>query len=160
MMKKKLEKHYPLGYDFRPEIILTALMCIFISAWVFLMFRAGLNLGLEPVTQEYADGVRIIEETAVNKVPTFVSLLCAFEMFALVFVFAALTAIYRYFYHYQHSKSIYLMKRLPRRSELYKRCLSGSALISLICLAVMTGLMAVCFIEYVSIVPEEFVRIF
>ena len=159
-MKKKLEKYYPLGYDYRPEIIITALMCMLLSGWAFLMFRAGLNLALESVTQEYIDGVRIIEETAFYKVPTFVSLLGEFQSFALVFIFAVITAVYRYFYHYQHSKSIYLMKRLPKRSELYKRCLSGSAVISLICLAVMAGLVAVCFMEYISIVPEEFVRIF
>lgn len=160
MMKKKLEKYYPLGYDYRPELIITALMCIFISAWVLLMFRGSLLFDLKPVTKGFSDGVRIIEETAVYKVPSFVRELDAFQMFALVFIFAAITAVYRYFYHYQHSKSIYLMKRLPKSTEIYKRCLSGSAIISLICLAVMAGLVAVCFLEYVNIVPKEFVKIF
>ena len=33
-------------------------------------------------------------------------------------------ALYHWFYHYQGSKSIYLMRRLPRRSELPVRCLA------------------------------------
>lgn len=159
-MKKKLEKYYPPGYDYRPEIIITALMCIFVSAWVFLAYRTGLLFELKQVTQGHINGVRIIAETADFKVPTFVSGLDVFETFLLVFVFAGLAAVYRYFYHYQHSKSIYLMKRLPKRNELYKRCLGGSVIISMTGCAFMLGLMAVCLMEYMMIVPEEFVRIF
>lgn len=160
-MKKKIERYYPLGYDYRPEIIITALMCILLSGWVFLMFRGSLLFDLKPVTKGFSDGVAIIEETAVYKVPSFVSELgVLFQVFALIYIFAVLTAVYRYFYHYQHSKSIYLMKRLPKRNELCKRCLSGSVIISVMCFAVMLGLTAVCFMEYVRIIPEEFVRIF
>lgn len=32
-------------------------------------------------------------------------------------------AVYHYAYHYQGAKSIYLMKRLPCRAELWRRCL-------------------------------------
>lgn len=159
-MKKKLEKYYPLGYDYKPEIIITALMCIFVSAWVFLSYRTGLLYELKPITQDHINGVRVIVETADFKVPSFISGLDVLETFLLVIIFAVLTAVYRYFYHYQHSKSIYLMKRLPKRNELCKRCVSGSVIISVIGLAFMVGLTAVCLMEYLMIVPEEFVRIF
>ena len=159
-MKKKLERCYPLGYDYRPEIIITALMCIFISAWSFFMYRAVLMFNLGPVTAGREDGVRIIVETAEYRVPAFIYGLEALQVFALVFIFALLTAVYRYFYHYQHSKSIYLMKRLPKRRELYKRCFMGCVIISAICLAVMLGLVAVCYAEYIREIPEEFRRIF
>ena len=159
-MKKKLEKYYPLGYDYRPEIVITALMCVLISAWCFLFYMAELNYGLKLVTQGYRDGVRIIVETAECKVPSFAGELEIFQVFALVLIFALLMAIYRYFYHYQHSKSIYLMKRLPKRSELYKLCLMGGVMISVTGLAFMAGLTVVCFIEYLRQVPADFVRIF
>lgn len=33
-------------------------------------------------------------------------------------------ALWHYYYHYQDSRSIYLMRRLPKRGELWRRCLA------------------------------------
>jgi len=44
-----------------------------------------------------------------------------FGILALSMVF---TVVYFYFYHYQDSRSIYTMKRLPDRWELWRRCLT------------------------------------
>lgn len=43
--------------------------------------------------------------------------------FTLVCLAMALLAVYHYHYHTQGSKSIYLMRRLPRSWELHMRCL-------------------------------------
>ena len=37
-------------------------------------------------------------------------------------IYAIAIMVYHYFYHYQGSKMMYLMKRLPNRWELHKRC--------------------------------------
>lgn len=159
-MKKRLERFYPVGYDMRFEIIITVLLCIGICFWSFIMYSACLLTGLKAVTVGYEDGERMIVEALGFRVPAFTNYPEAFEGFVLVAVLAVFMVIYRYYYHYQSSKSIYLMKRLPKRSELYVRCLSGSVIISAIGILFLICIAIICLIYYLVIVPKEFVRIF
>lgn len=56
-----------------------------------------------------------------------------FLTFYLVEIVILLVVVYHYFYHYQGSKMMYLMKRLPDKWELHKRCwtlpIAGAALL-------------------------------
>lgn len=47
-----------------------------------------------------------------------------FLTFYLVSIVTLLVIIYHYFYHYQGSKMMYLMKRLPDKWELHRRCIT------------------------------------
>ena len=62
--------------------------------------------------------------------------------FAITALVMLLFSIYHYLYHFQDSKSIYLMRRLPRRWELHRRCLTlpvAAAVLSLAAAMVMQG---------------------
>ena len=62
--------------------------------------------------------------------------------FAITALVMLLFSIYHYLYHFQDSKSIYLMRRLPRRWELLRRCLTlpvAAAVLSLAAAMVMQG---------------------
>ncbi len=62
--------------------------------------------------------------------------------------------IYHYLYHYQGSKSIYLMKRLPHRFELWRRCLALPVAGALFSLAAALILMMIYFGIYMFFTPE------
>ena len=65
-------------------------------------------------------------------------------------------AWYHYHYHSQKSKSIYLMKRLPAKNELKKRCLTLPVTGLLITVAMAISLTAIYYICYITITPEAF----
>jgi len=62
--------------------------------------------------------------------------------FAITAVVMLLFSIYHYLYHFQDCRSIYLMRRLPNRWELPRRCLTlplAAAVLSLVSAAVLMG---------------------
>ena len=63
------------------------------------------------------------------------------------------TVVYFYFYHYQDSRSIYTMKRLPDRWELWRRCLTlpfWTVIISGVLVLLLTG---VYYLIYLKCTP-------
>lgn len=75
------------------------------------------------------------------------------------FLIMALTmiplAVYHYRYHFQGSKSIYLMRRLPSKYDLVRRCLTVPVLGVL--LAAVSAFLLIClyYLMYISITPES-----
>ncbi len=67
----------------------------------------------------------------------------------------AAVAYYHYAYHYQGSKSIYLMRRLKTRSELHLRCITLPAAIALIFLMASLIMLLLYFAYYMNITPPE-----
>ncbi len=63
-------------------------------------------------------------------------------------------ALFHYLSHYQGSRSIYLMRRLPRQGELWRRCLGGPALGLLLCALGAALTFALCFVSYRFLTPE------
>jgi hypothetical protein len=63
-------------------------------------------------------------------------------------------AVYHYAYHFQGSRSVYLMRRLPRRSELHRRCLALPALAALACALAAAALLLAYFGLYRAATPQ------
>lgn len=63
--------------------------------------------------------------------------------------------VYHYAYHLQDSKSIYLMRRLPNRWELHRRCLTLPLLAIVICLLVAVILLLIYYGIYTIATPGE-----
>ena len=64
-------------------------------------------------------------------------------------------AIYHYIYHYQDTKSIYTMRRLPNPWELHRRCLALPAAGVLICGVAALVLILIYFWVYMGCTPQE-----
>lgn len=64
--------------------------------------------------------------------------------------------IYHYLYFRQGSKSIYLMKRLPHRTEIHKRALSLPVLAMLASLLAAFAIMMIYFAFYMLVTPNEY----
>lgn len=76
--------------------------------------------------------------------------------FAAVAVCMAGLALYHWFYHYQGSKSIYLMRRLPQRWELLRRCAALPALGAAACLFTALLLLALYCAIYLLFTPDGY----
>lgn len=61
---------------------------------------------------------------------------------------------YHYAYHVQGGKSIYLMRRLPRQSELHARCLAFPALTALACALAAAILLLIYYGLYMAATPD------
>lgn len=121
-MKLDLSRHAPPGLDPAPEMRVFA-VGMALSAIFSLVFFAG----------RYADQLNRLywkngtERTLIPGavMPDFVEVLGqALIGFLIVAACMAAFAVIHYSYHYQESKSIYTMRRLPRRWELHRRCLT------------------------------------
>lgn len=75
--------------------------------------------------------------------------------FVVLGIHTALQVFVHYRYHSQGSKSIYLMKRLPDRMELHRRCLTLPAAGLLICGLTALLTVVLCYGIYIYFTPEE-----
>jgi len=118
----KLERLVPAGIDYRQE-----LRWLRTGLWIAFVYSLGFFIKL---LNEYGN---LFEITVGNKrvlkgnavMPDFVEVLGGSLVVFLILAVSTLALMaYHYRYHYQDSKSIYLMKRLPDRWELWRRCLT------------------------------------
>ena len=62
--------------------------------------------------------------------------------------------VYHIVYHYQGSKSIYLMRRLPSRRELWRRCVALPLLAALLSLCLAMTALVLYYMFYMASTPE------
>ena len=74
--------------------------------------------------------------------------------FAITALVMLLFSIYHYLYHFQDSKSIYLMRRLPRRWELHRRCLTLPVAAAVLSLAAAVAMQGFYFGIYLVFTPK------
>jgi hypothetical protein len=64
-------------------------------------------------------------------------------------------SIYHYAYHYSGAKSIYVMRRIPDKFELHRRCLA-LPILGALAYAVMAALLILIYLGiYVAVTPEK-----
>lgn len=66
--------------------------------------------------------------------------------------------VWHYFYHTQGSHSIYLMRRLPDRWELHRRCLTLPLAAIILCGLMALALLLLYFAYYMLHTPEQCIR--
>jgi len=108
----------------------------------------------------YADAKRTIllspSDPYVSMLPFWAIARDSYRGFFVIVFMLIWAAWYHYHYHSQKSKSIYLMKRLPAKNELKKRCLTLPVTGLLITAAMAISLTAIYYICYITITPEAF----
>ncbi len=75
--------------------------------------------------------------------------------FLILAIIMLMSCIYNYAYHWQGSKSIYLMRRLPNAWELHKRCLTLPIVSILICGIAAFILLCIYYGIYMAVTPEQ-----
>ena len=66
--------------------------------------------------------------------------------------------IYHYSYHFKGSKSIYLMRRLPDRWELHRRCLTLPIAMAVFFLLMGFVMLLLFFWAYFAAVPAQYIQ--
>lgn len=79
----------------------------------------------------------------------------AFAGFAVLSIAILGLAAYHYFYHRIGSRSIYLMRRLPDKSELHRRCLALPAGGIVCCACAGFLLLCIYYWIYIAMTPEQ-----
>lgn len=151
-MRIDLTRYAPPGVDIYREkkwFVAGMLTGVFCSMDFFIRyFNRRANLYIRAGTK------MVLDTNAV--MPDFAEVLGGSLLFFLIpAVFMAATALYHYAYHYQGSRSIYLMRRLPDRLELHRRCLTLPLLAILLCLLTCFSLLLVYFWIYMTFTPKD-----
>lgn len=151
-MKIDLSSYAPPGYNFRRELqyFLYGNVLAFVVSLIY-FFRLSKNI---QALYEYDGTEKVLIVSA--DMPDFVEILGAFLTGFLLMALCMMAMIlFRYGYHHQHSKSIYLMKRLPNRFELHKRCLSLPIVTAVLCILLLVTLFFIYYGIYFIATPKE-----
>ena len=81
-----------------------------------------------------------------------------FDLFPILGICLVLWAVLHYAYHWQGSRSIYLMRRLPSRWELHRRCLALPAAGAVICILTVTVLFFLFYALYMLATPAAVLK--
>ena len=152
MKKIDLSRYAPLGINVRSEWLgyAAGLVVAIVYSMIYLLryFNARQNL------YEWTLKGWQLRDGAI--MPDFAALM---EGMLLVFAVIALTmlglAAYHYIYHRIDTKSYYVMRRLPSRWELHKRCLTLPVAGLLICGAAALIVILIYYWIYMGCTPKE-----
>lgn len=148
-----LNNHVPLGKN--GKVVTDVMTAGLIGAFVFHFF--SFNLYFEECLRtahynfDYTKMMEQKDESFSAYMPTFIEMMSRnwflFILFALLML---VLAAYNYRYHFQGSRSIYLMKRLPDNKDLARRCLTIPLLGILACILVAALLTGICYLIYAA----------
>ncbi len=152
MKKLDLSRYAPPGLNLKPgrQVFITGAAASALGSLTFFAryFSARSTL------YGYDGAVRVLLPDAV--MPDFFPLLGnALYGFLILSLCMLGFIVYHYAYHRQGSRSIYLMRRLPNRFELHRRCLTLPLLAALLSLLFALLLILLCYAIYMLATPRE-----
>lgn len=150
--RRWMENYAPPGIPFKQEMAYWELAMIGSTLWS--MWFIVQYLESRSYLYETIAGKRVLIEGAM--MPSFEDLMKGrFEVFYLVIIYCVIISAYHYFYHYQGSKMMYLMKRLPNKWEVHVRCLLLPICGSVIAVVEMLVLKMLYYAIYILCTPPE-----
>ena len=149
---EKLAKFYPPGYPVKEE--LAGMSCFLGIALIFnIRFFPRLERMLQ--TLSYMEGgERILIPGAVAESFTELTEKCWFGFWG-VFLFLAAMTVGRYLYYWSPTKSIYVMRRIPKRGVVFASCFKSSVLWSGLIVLLALVLFGLYLGLYWLLVPAE-----
>jgi len=151
-MKLDLSRHAPPGYD------LKAGKGLFIAGMVlsilYSLFAFGNRFSNHLAELYWINGsTKTLKADAI--MPDFVEILDRSLLgFQIVCAIMVAAAVMHYAYHYQESKSIYTMRRLPNRWELHRRCLTLPLFAVVAYLILAFVLLLIFYAAYMNLTPD------
>ena len=152
MMKLDRMRYFPVGYEPEQELQWT-LFGLIASTLCSLIFPVRYFQELQNLYRYEQKTGEIISIASFPELIRF-----CFVGFWITALLLLIFAAFHYFYHFQGSHSIYLMRRLPGRWELARRCLAFP-LAGIAACALAAGLLLVIYAAiYVFVTPERFLH--
>lgn len=152
MKMQKIEFYVPAGIDGAREKFGFFVGLAAAAGYSVLVFAARLGMAYRALF-EVAGNEKILRQDAVMNDFSWVAngSLRGFAVFAICM---AIMMIYHYVYHYQGSKSIYLMRRLPSRWEMWRRCLTLPLTFVVLAAAAVIVLLLLYYGVYILVTPD------
>ena len=152
-MKFKFDRYFPAGYDPSTEL-----------KWALAGWGLSIGWSMCFLFRYFTELQSCLEweKEYLNPrsgifIPTFPQLIeNCFLGFGIVIAFMIFAAILHYRWHYTGSRSIYLMRRLPDRFELARRCLTFPITAIAICLLTAAVLFFLYLALYAFYTPDRF----
>lgn len=145
-LKTKWERYFPPGFDIETELGLFIAALVWSSAWSIIGY---FNRLLSALHHDFSGSAKTM--------PYFYEVLGnAFFWFPIAIAFMLLSIIMNYSYHHSGSKSIYLMRRIPSKWELHRRCMTAPMTAAAITVVIGIILFFVYYAFYELLVPEIF----
>ncbi|MBP3371679.1 MAG: hypothetical protein J6L88_04045 [Clostridia bacterium] len=147
-----LTRHAPLGMNVNSQF--TTYITLFVLATLYSFFYFNRFSNHLEWLYEWSRSAKVLIEGAV--MPDFVELLeDALTWFWAAAGVCLLQIPFNYRHHYRETKSIYLMKRLPKKFELHRRCLTLPILGAGIMVLFSFVLLLLYFWYYMAKVPSQ-----
>ena len=152
MKLRKLSYYVPVGMDIKEE-----------KKSFIIAMAAAIMISLSVFSHRYMDCYEKLywkngaERTIIPGVvmPDFVEILGeSFIGFKVVIALVIAALVMNYAYHFEESKSIYTMRRLPRVWELHRRCLTLPICVIIISLVTAYVLLLIYYDVYMTMTPE------
>lgn len=152
--KPDLGDYAPPGLDWRKEVrdYWSSLFCA--SGGGFLWYLFWYAVERSDLYWRKGAGEQLLKPGAVM-VDFYLLMRLVLLGFVVLGIHTALQVFVHYRYHSQGSKSIYLMKRLPDRMELHRRCLILPAAGLVICVLTAFLTIVLCYGIYMYFTPKE-----
>ena len=156
-LKDRLKSITPVGFDAAGEIRIFGFgtpLCTLFSLEFFIKLNNEIgNLYFINGKTKYLDPKAVM--------PSFREVLGGSLLpFAALFLVLLSYIFLHYEYHKRGSKSIYLMKRLPQKNELAKRCITLPLILSLTVLILAAILFCIFYFVYFIKTPEGLIAVF
>ena len=149
---KSLSRLFPMGWPWQNEIILTAAALGLSALTAMGLFLSRFSPALDDLYQRAYDQEPVLIPGRL--VPPYPQVLGnALLGFGLVALCLILLPIGHFLWHRWGARSDYLMRRLPRRQELAKRCVTGSALLLVITALAGMVMFGLLFLWYQAATP-------
>lgn len=149
---KRLEKYAPLGIGVEKQVTAYIIGVIVATLHSMLFIIRYLEARGELYVKRF-DGMTLIEGAIIYDFGALTA--TVFWTFYIVGIVSLLTPIFFYFYHYDGSKMMYLMKRLPDKRELYRRVFTLPIAGAILLAVWMVILKMLYFTIYVICTPSQ-----
>ena len=142
-MRTKLARLFPAGWPWKFTVECTLCALLISCCCAVILFQTRFDLAKLPLRTHHSDHILPFSEIFGR----------GLFGFWIVSVCLILLPLFHCLWHWQGSKSIYLMRRLPQRAELLRRCLAGPAMLLALTLlaAALTALF--CMLLYQTHTP-------
>ena len=154
MLKRRdLLRLFPPGFAYKRELT-AAGVCLTLCFCFSLGFFASFQSAKAQLYDVLLDRTLVLIPGAV--MPDFCDIVLGhMKLFPAAWAASIFLACVNYAYHFQGSKSIYLMRRLPRKSELYRRCLAFPLIFATAALLLAALLMMLYLLYYMAATPAK-----
>ena len=145
-----LARLFPAGWPWQTTVEVT--LCALLVSWCSAVLGFLIHFDEAKIPLYVSLSERILDRS--TPIAPFAMIfgrgLLGFWIVALCLV---LLPLFHYLWHWQGSKSIYLMRRLPRRGELWRRCLAGPAVLLVLTLLAAALAVRLCILMSQTLTP-------